>query len=380
MEEPPSKRNPAASFTDDIIAEILRRLPVHSVCQFKCVSRSWCRLISYSVHREKLPQTLEGFFYHSFNYERWPATAHHFTHVTGKGSLCDYPSFAFLGVPSDDVLLLDSCNGLLLCRCYQPSAHEGDGIRPFHYAVCNPATKKWAMLPPPDGSLDASEVRDARLGFDPTVSSHFHVIEYVEDEDGLLAGVEIYSSKTAAWSFKESEWDDEVALCNGARSVFLHGSIHMLTYPGAIMAVDMDGQTWRTIPIPYGADPDCMGLGCIHQSQGRLYLLNSNSENAFKLSIRILEDYGTHEWTLKHTVSTAKLFGKNNLRFDMGYTVITVHPECNLIFFVFGSECTLMAYEMEHKEVRVIRNLGPECQGLYLPYVPLFSEALADGQ
>jgi hypothetical protein len=32
------------------------------------------------------------------------------------------------------------------------------------------------------------------LGFDPTVSSHFHVIKYV-DVDGLCAGVEIYSSE-----------------------------------------------------------------------------------------------------------------------------------------------------------------------------------------
>ena len=42
------------------------------------------------------------------------------------------------------------------------------------------------------------------MGFDPTASSHFHVIEYV-DVDGVCIGVEIYSSKTAAWIYKESE-------------------------------------------------------------------------------------------------------------------------------------------------------------------------------
>jgi hypothetical protein len=39
-----------------------------------------------------------------------------------------------------------------------------------------------------------------------------------------------------------------------------------------------------------------------------------------------------------------------------------------------------MAYEMDRKEVCVIRNLGDESIGPYLPYVPLFSEALADEQ
>jgi hypothetical protein len=47
-------------------------------------------------------------------------------------------------------------------------------------------------------------VDQARLGFDPT-SLHFHVIEFVVVE-GVCVGVEIYSSKTSAWIFKESKW------------------------------------------------------------------------------------------------------------------------------------------------------------------------------
>jgi hypothetical protein len=68
--------------------------------------------------------------------------------------------------------------------------------RPFHYVVCNPATKKWVLLP--DGS---GESRTVYLGFDPGVSSHFHVVEYVVDDTDCIIGVEIYSSKTGAWSF-----------------------------------------------------------------------------------------------------------------------------------------------------------------------------------
>nr|BAC79586.1 hypothetical protein [Oryza sativa Japonica Group]BAD30389.1 hypothetical protein [Oryza sativa Japonica Group]BAD32141.1 hypothetical protein [Oryza sativa Japonica Group] len=45
MEEnlPNKRRNPAASLTDELIVEVLRRLPVRSVCQFKCVSKSWLK-------------------------------------------------------------------------------------------------------------------------------------------------------------------------------------------------------------------------------------------------------------------------------------------------------------------------------------------------
>ncbi|CAN6289019.1 unnamed protein product [Urochloa humidicola] len=376
MEEPPEKRNTASSLTDELLIEILSRLPVRSVCRFKCVSWSWRNLISDPVHRKKLPHTLAGFFYDSWNDERFPKMAYHFTNITGKGIPLISPSFSFLPVPRGDVVLLDSCNGLLLCRCFVPGPHEGDGVRPFHYAVCNPATEKWVMLP--DGSWLSGEARTACLGFDPAISSHFHVVEYVLDDEDCVAGVEIYSSKTASWSFKESEWGYHVFLDDGARSVFLNGCMHMLTCSHGIAAVDMEGNTWRTIPLPSG-DDRFLSDGLIHQSQGRLYFLDVD-DYASKLSIWILEDHGTREWTLKHSVRTLFLFRRKNLRFDIDYNVIAVHPECNLIYFVYGPDATLMAYEMDSKEVRVIRTLGRECWQPfhpYLPYVPLFSEALA---
>ena len=47
------------------------------------------------------------------------------------------------------------------------------------------------------------------MWFNATASSHFHVIEYV-DVDDLCAGVEIYSSETAAWFYKKSEWGEDI--------------------------------------------------------------------------------------------------------------------------------------------------------------------------
>ncbi|XP_002467641.2 putative F-box protein At3g10240 isoform X1 [Sorghum bicolor] len=371
MEAAPKKSNPADSLTVNLLVEILRRLPVRSLCRFKCVSRSWYRLISNPHHR--MPQTLAGFFYHSFNGERFPRRAHHFTNVTGKGVPFIYPSFSFLPVPSKDVVLRDSCNGLLLCTCYEPSPNDGNN---FHYVVCNPATKKWLMFP--GGNWDADCVRTARLGFDPTVSSHFHVIECVVDpSDDCVIGVKIYSSKTATWNFKESQskWGDGVMLDDTSRSVFLNGFMHMLTYASGIIVVDMEGKIWRKIPMR-GAD---LSGGSIHQTQGRLCLLNVDIHNPSNLSIWILEDHGSNKWTLKHTVSTMRLFRQKNIQFDGpgGYNVIAVHPECNLIFFVYGWDQTLMAYEVDRK-VRVIRKLGRDCSGPYLPYVPLFLEQLAE--
>jgi hypothetical protein len=65
-----------------------------------------------------------------------------------------------------------------------------------------------------------------------------------------------------------------------------------------IVAVDMEENTWRKIDRPDGLHHS------MHQAQGYLYLCTVDGPNDFELSIWILEDYGTDNWTLKHTVTT----------------------------------------------------------------------------
>ena len=85
------------------------------------------------------------------------------------------------------------------------------------------------------------------------------MIEFV-DVKGACVGVDIYSPKTTAWIFKESEWGEGVVLRSKSRSVFLNGFMHMLEY-SMIVAMDMEGKTWRTIRKPRGAEIS------IHQAQ-----------------------------------------------------------------------------------------------------------------
>ena len=104
---------------------------------------------------------MAGFFYDGENDMR------NFTSFTGE---C--PDLSFLLFPRDNVAILDCYNGLILCSCVEVA---GAGS---HYIICNLATKNLRLLPP---SIHA--VGQAQLGFDPIASSHFHVIEFVEEED-----------------------------------------------------------------------------------------------------------------------------------------------------------------------------------------------------
>ena len=111
------------------------------------------------------------------------------------------------------------------------------------------------------------------MGFDPTASSHFHMIEYIEEEhDDECMGVDIYSSKTAAWIYKKSKWGRNACVTiersdrRSSETMYLNGFLHIMGYSWGcpILAVDMEGETWRKIPCPRGS------IGSIHQAQGHL--------------------------------------------------------------------------------------------------------------
>jgi len=64
--------------------------------------------------------------------------------------------------------------------------------------------------------------------------------------EGESIGVSIYSSKSAAWIFKESEWGDNIIVPTYVRSVFINGFMNWLEF-SQIIAVDMEGKTWTNI-------------------------------------------------------------------------------------------------------------------------------------
>ena len=73
-------------------------------------------------------------------------------------------------------------------------------------------------------------IGEARLGFDLIASSHFHVFEYMEG-DGQCVGVDIYSSKTIAWIFKESKWVEESEwTLSKSTTMFLNSCLHYIGF------------------------------------------------------------------------------------------------------------------------------------------------------
>ena len=101
-----------------------------------------------------------------------------------------------------------------------------------------------------------------------------------------------------------------------------------------------------------------------------------NTRQMTELSIWALQDYGTEEWVLKHSASFLQLFGRTSCQVEHDYSVVAIHPDHNMIFFVQHWDRKLKSYDMDTKEVCTLRTLKVGRQNI-LPYVPYFTESSA---
>lgn len=335
---------------DDALVQILSRLGAKSLCRSKCVSKPWRDLIADRLYCKDLPQSLQGFLYFDVRrrgdgHDAAAANAYggdlagsrdgmllrhghagRFIDLLGKPMPLLDPSFAFLkeqpGVNA--IELLDSCNGLLLFGHRRVS----DTYDSLGYIVCNPVTEQWVAVP--------------SSGWTPTPA------EEIVDEHIFTYG-----------------------------RAFVNGMLHFLVFlfrteDYVIVAVDGQGNTCRVLPWPYDFFP---AVGFIGQSQGRLHCITQLVEcsrfSSPGLSIWVLEDYDTEEWVLKHSLSLCQLVEATNLKYTLNYSIVGIHTDRNLIFFVHRLYQKLISYDMDSRQVQVLCSLGQNCPYV-TPYVPSF--------
>ncbi|CAO2181726.1 unnamed protein product [Urochloa humidicola] len=432
---------PAAAYlADDLVIEILVRLPAMPLGRCKCVSRSWRDLISGPVHRRRLAHAdaASGFFYHAHAGAgaSWAPSTTNLSFAAlcppeeGEGGSPSPPppapsldqAFPFLPCPSTtgtEVKLLDSCNGLLLLRCRR-HAHNNYDLAALRYIVCNPAADGWAVELPvpspeepcraraPDPSLDQqrrwecpgwlqlerdrdrTRLRLAALAFDPAVSSHFHVLELIEEDDDkrhrspcrAVKAVRIYSSETGKWARRDSAWSRRVAyagenaclfsgsewsyrLTYAGSHAYLDGSLHLATTDVengdvVVASVDTLGKTWRATRVGPPAEllsPAAPGV--FGQSQHRLLYADAGG------SVYALVDCagGERRWVLKHRTKSLE-----------HHSVVGIHPDCNVIFLFDRWRRSLIAYDMDRGTTRVVHTFTDATTRMcrFFPYVPLY--------
>ncbi|KAL6647304.1 hypothetical protein ACP70R_014741 [Stipagrostis hirtigluma subsp. patula] len=356
----PSKSIAAAAASlsdlpDEAQLEILSRLPLKPLRRAKCVAKAWRDLIDDPLHRNKLPQTLEGFFDCVGSYLGFVSV------VERRLPLDIDPRFSFLTeLPGIEKLCLkDSSNGLILFEHVRKS-QTSDVLG---YIVCNSATKLWRMP----------------LRIYDCVTENVELVEEEEEEEledeeeiTVVPLVHAYSSETGRWSHSKRDWSEQEqgklqGWCQDGQepfsmgsSAFLNGMLHLLLIDGdQIVSVDLQGKTQRVIQLPIAAKDQMVSFGYyIATSQGRLHFIHEkyvgyDSEQSHQLFVWVLNDYDTQEWILKATLNLSELFGEESSTNGKTITnlhVVSMHPDRNVVFFVQTLNNTLISYHLDHKE------------------------------
>ncbi|PUZ52355.1 hypothetical protein GQ55_6G263600 [Panicum hallii var. hallii] len=312
------------SLSDDMLAEIILRLPVKAVARSRCVSKGWCATISDSYLRRRLPLQLSVVYFPDGG-----GKAPRFACADGGGQLedLDLGFFPFL----DGAVVCDACNGLLLFRTA--------GTARFY--VVDPVTRRWAALPAP-----SRNARLSMLAFDPSAASPrgYHVINFTGRWRERGGEVEVFSSEAWAWTARDVEFGVPAGALSGSMH-FHGGAVYALASdPECVVRMDVADPELTCTVAELPAEPTD-GDGRLAHSGGRLHYVASAGA---QLKVWVLDDSSpTLQWRLKHAVKLDAVAEEgcrgNEVRF------LALHAEKDAAYM--WSAWRLVEYDLTRKEI-----------------------------
>ncbi|CAH9077346.1 unnamed protein product [Cuscuta epithymum] len=186
---------------DQILAEILVRLPPKSVYRFRAVSKSWNQLISHPYFIEKYDRQQrrpDGVGLLSvFKDISCPCS---FCQPKKRKKLLEYPSLELevSRMFPGQLRFINSSNGLILCKGRRCNEKE------YEYLVLNPVTKRLVSLPPPPLSWPSERSVGLMCEENKSQLSAKYIVVltdylYLNESGKATFPIVTYSSETRVW-------------------------------------------------------------------------------------------------------------------------------------------------------------------------------------
>ncbi|KAF7837686.1 F-box protein [Senna tora] len=273
-------------FPEEVVIQILARLPVKSLFRSKTVCKRWYRLASdkyfiqlYNEISSKNPMILVDISEASESKSSLICV----DNVRGVSEF----SLAFL---NDRVRVRASCNGLLCC-----SSIPDKGV----YYVCNPMTRDFKLLPksrerpvtrfhPDDEATLVGLACDLTYQKFKVVLAGYHR-NFGHRSDGSFVCL-VFDSELNKWRKFITFQDDH----------FSHMNKNQVVFNSYMLVLDLSCDIWRKMQLPYDV---------IHGMGYRIYLLEFNGRLSIIqiseawMNIWVLSDYWKEEWSMVDKVS-----------------------------------------------------------------------------
>ncbi|PWA75299.1 F-box domain-containing protein [Artemisia annua] len=173
---------------DDVVLDILSRLPVKSMAYSKCVCKNWRNLVLKCWS----PECLLIYCYECVDIGTHPGTLK-LTEIEGKHNQNRLLRDPFMGIriadlfPGSLVFVVGSVNGLICLWKLGDDGDEGDNT-----CICNPITKEYMILPKQRFSVES--YMDLSCGFGVSLAGEHKVIRILCQSKTLK--VEVYTLGT----------------------------------------------------------------------------------------------------------------------------------------------------------------------------------------
>ncbi|KAG5561082.1 hypothetical protein RHGRI_004185 [Rhododendron griersonianum] len=276
----------------EIVTDVLYRLPVKSLCRFKCVSPSWKTLISSPhfaqthLHRaEANHHPLKAILF-SCSFDLYSVD---FADANPTPKKLERPSFKHMSGSRS----LSSCNGLVLV--------SDKGYVNFLF---NPSTSEYKELPAPFPEYSSDDVfYSPGLGYDSYTDDYKVVMPFSIEgrvpNDAAVMVVAVYSLKTNAWRTIQDFPYTPV----GCRRVCFNERLHWLCrrtvgldYSKIVVAFNLADEIFREVQMPASYDHDEFTHHDMVVLEGCLSLLVWSQ--AGRIDVWMMMEYGLREsWT-----------------------------------------------------------------------------------
>ncbi|GAB4858518.1 hypothetical protein Ancab_009994 [Ancistrocladus abbreviatus] len=291
---------------DDLLVEILHRLPGKLVAQCKLVCKRWLSIVSssYFLHCiimcydnekvEKLRAICGG--KQMLMASKKPGS---------KLSLDFLPCFA-QGQDLEDFKIVGSSGGLLLCCIGQ--------FYPSIYYVYNPLTKKWVELPSPPGSCE--------------------IVVHVANSSEVIFElvVEIFSSETRQWTKHIVSFPQGYTSTNCHPILFFNTKMYWLAQQGVVI-YDPNHKRINGVVTDPTDKVQGEGVKCLRQCSGSLWLHQQIYWDLYIWQAKC-EDNNLVNWSSRRWVNLQDLRWSNlqDLRSYL-YLLAMHHDDPDILYF-----------------------------------------------
>ncbi|XP_071738826.1 F-box protein At5g07610-like [Rutidosis leptorrhynchoides] len=306
----------------DLLSKIFLGLPAKSILRFISVSKLWQSLLThprFSPLFDKLFNS-SGLYYHEL-------------HVSFDVENPTTPPFCTLDFyHTNGIRIVQSCNGLLLCRCDKDAykyeyeyVNESSG----NYYVFNPTTKKFALIPLVIGSPSAKTlIRFMGLAYHPTECVHYKLVcilrtghtergrQGFNEHGDRMYDIQIYYSHTGKWKKLKDQTFTPSNYTKFRYGVFWNGAFHWAPSCPNPMYLSLDDEQIQELCLPSPLPVRGGRYGCYRvdmplyfgESRGHLHLVEYSHENK-PSSLNVYEMLRDHAgWFIKYQLDFHELF------------------------------------------------------------------------